>query len=183
MLKLDKRTIQRIRVPLGFIFAVIFLVFARPTWLTIGVGSGIALIGVIIRAWASGHIRKARELAISGPYAYTRNPLYLGSFLMGVGFTVAGGVWWLALLFSGLFIGIYLPVMRVEMDDIRRIFGAEFDEYAEHVPMLIPRITPWKKAGAKFDFQLYLQYREYRAALGVFFAIGVLAAKAYFLGL
>ncbi len=181
MLKFDKRFVQRIRVPLGFIFAVVFLIFARPTAVTLAVGTLVAVIGLGVRAWASGHIRKAKELAISGPYAYTRNPLYLGSFLMGVGFTVAGGVWWLALLFSGLFLGIYLPVMRVEMDDIRRIFDGEFDEYARNVPMLIPRFTVWKRTGTKFDFQLYLQYREYRAALGVFLAIGVLAAKAYFL--
>ena len=180
-MKFDKRFIQRIRVPLGFVFAIIFLVFARPTAVTLAVGTGVAFLGLFIRAWASGHIRKARELAISGPYAYTRNPLYLGTFLMGAGFTVAGGVWWLALLFSGLYTGIYLPVMRVEMDDIRTIFGSEFDEYSRNVPMLIPRVTAWKRTGTKFDFQLYLQYREYRAALGVFLAIGVLAAKAYFL--
>ena len=180
-MKFDKRFIQRIRVPLGFIFAIVFIAFARPSVVTLAVGTGVAVIGLLIRAWASGHIRKARELAISGPYAYTRNPLYVGSFLMGVGFTVAGGVWWLALLFSGLYIGIYLPVMLVEMDDIRTIFGDEFDEYARNVPMLIPRVTVWRKTGTKFDFQLYLQYREYRAALGVFLAIGVLAAKAYFL--
>ena len=180
-MKFDKRFIQRIRVPLGFIFAIVFIAFARPSVVTLAVGTGVAVIGLLIRAWASGHIRKARELAISGPYAYTRNPLYVGSFLMGVGFTVAGGVWWLALLFSGLYIGIYLPVMRVEMDDIRTIFGSEFDEYSRNVPMLIPRATAWKRTGTKFDFQLYLQYREYRAALGVFLAIGVLAAKAYFL--
>ena len=180
MLKVDKRFIQRIRVPLGFVFAIVFMVFARPTAVTLAVGTGVAFLGLFIRAWASGHIRKARELAISGPYAYTRNPLYLGTFLMGAGFTVAGGVWWLALLFSGLYIGIYLPVMRVEMDDIRTIFGSEFDEYARNVPMLIPRITVWKQTDTKFDFRLYLQYREYRAALGVLLAIGVLAAKAYF---
>lgn len=180
MATINKRTLQRIRVPLGFIFAVVFIVFARPTAGTLAAGTGVAVVGLLIRAWASGHIRKARELAISGPYAYTRNPLYLGSFLMGVGFTVASGVWWLALLFSALFIGIYLPVMRVEKDDIRRIFGDEFDEYSEHVPMLIPRLSVWRRTGTKFDFQLYLQYREYRAAIGVFLAIGVLAAKAYF---
>ena len=180
MHKVDKRFVQRIRVPLAFVFAIVFMVFARPTAVTLAVGTGVAFLGLFIRAWASGHIRKARELAISGPYAYTRNPLYLGTFLMGAGFTVAGGVWWLALLFSGLYIGIYLPVMRVEMDDIRTIFGSEFDEYARNVPMLIPRITVWKQTDTKFDFQLYLRYREYRAALGVLLAIGVLAAKAYF---
>ena len=179
-MKFDKRLIQRIRVPLGFIFAIVFMVFARPSVVTLAVGTGLAVIGLLIRAWASGHIRKARELAISGPYAYTRNPLYVGSFLMGVGFTVASGVWWLALLFGALFIGIYLPVMNFEKKDIRAIFGADYDEYAENVPMLIPRFSVWKRTLTKFDFQLYLQYREYRAFVGVILAIGVLAAKAYF---
>lgn len=182
MLKFDKRFLQRLRVPLGFVFAIVFMVFAKPTPLSLAIGSLVAVVGLAIRAWASGHIRKARKLAISGPYAYTRNPLYVGSFLMGVGFTAASGVWWLALLFSALFIGIYWPVMRVEAQDMHRIFGASFAEYERNVPLFIPRITVWTNTGAKFDFGLYLQYREYRAALGVFLAIGVLAAKAYFLG-
>ncbi|MEP6788361.1 MAG: isoprenylcysteine carboxylmethyltransferase family protein [Acidobacteriota bacterium] len=176
-----KRLLQRLRVPLGFLFAIIFLIFARPTMLTVAIGGAIALIGVAIRAWSSGHIRKAKELAISGPYAFTRNPLYVGSFILGVGFTLAAGVWWLALLFSALFIGIYLPVMRVEAEDIRAIFGDSFDEYERNVPLFVPRLTPWQKTGAKFDFGLYLQYREYRAAIGAAVAIAVLAAKSYFL--
>ena len=182
----DKRTLQRIRIPLGFLFAVVFLIFARPSMTSIAVGSGIAFIGLAIRAWASGHIRKARVLAVTGPYAYTRNPLYLGTFFLGIGFTVASGVWWLALLFAALFIGIYLPVMRVEADDMHRIFGSDFDEYEHSVPVFIPRPAPWKrshrkKEDEKFEFRLYLQYREYRAALGAAAAIGVLTAKAYFL--
>lgn len=180
-MKFDKRTVQRIRVPLGFIFAIVFMIFAKPTAVTLAVGSVVAFVGVLIRAWASGHIRKAKVLAVSGPYGYTRNPLYVGSFIMGVGFTAASGVWWLAIVFSALFIGIYLPVMRVEAQDMHRIFGDDFVEYEQNVPLLIPRFTAWKKASAKFDFQLYLQYREYRAAIGVAIAIGVLAAKAYFL--
>lgn len=177
----DKRLLQRIRVPLGFIFAIVFLVFARPTFVSIAVGAFVTAVGVFIRGWASGHIRKAQELAVSGPYAFTRNPLYIGSLIMGIGFTIASGVWWLAVLFSLLFIGIYLPVMRVEVDDIRQIFGAEYDEYERNVPMFIPRLTPWRKAGRPFDFQLYLRYREYRAAIGVGVALSALAAKAYFL--
>jgi len=176
-----KRLLQRIRVPLGFAFAILFLVFAKPTISSIAIGGAIAFIGVAIRAWSSGHIRKAKELAVSGPYAYTRNPLYVGSFILGVGFTVAAGVWWLALVFSALFIGIYLPVMRVEAEDIRAIFGADFDEYESNVPLFVPRLTPWRKTGVKFDFQLYLRYREYRAAIGAVIAIAVLTAKAYFL--
>lgn len=176
---MDKRLFQRIRVPLGFAFAAVFLYFARPSATSLAVGSAIALIGLAIRAWSSGHIRKARVLAVSGPYAYSRNPLYLGSLIMGIGFTVAAGVWWLTLLFAILFIGIYLPVMRVEADDMRRIFGGDYEEYAANVPMLLPRMSPWKRSDAGFDFRLYLQYREYRALLGVLAAIAALAAKAY----
>lgn len=176
----DKRTLQRIRVPLGFLFAVAFVVFARPTVTTLIVGSGVALIGLLIRAWAAGHIRKAQDLATSGPYAHTRNPLYLGTFVLGIGFTIASGVWWLALLFCALFIGIYLPVMRVEEDDMRQIFGTDFEEYALHVPLFIPRLNAWRAEDGRFDRRLYLRYREYRAAIGAAVAIAALAAKAYF---
>ena len=177
----DKRFLQRIRVPLGFVFAILFVVFSRPKFWSLVVGSLVALIGVLIRAWASGHIRKASELAVSGPYAYTRNPLYRGSLILGFGFTIAAGVWWLGLLFILLFLGIYLPVMRVEVDDIRRIFGPAFDEYERDVPLFLPRLSPSKKTGRKFDFSLYLKYREYRAAIGTAVAIAALSAKAYFL--
>lgn len=182
MPKLDKRFLQRIRVPLGFLFAVLFVVFSRPTVLSLAIGGVIGLIGLAIRAWASGHIDKASILAVSGPYAYTRNPLYLGSIILGLGFTIAAGVWWLALLFVALFLGIYLPVMRVEVDDMRRIFGADFDEYERNVPLFLPRLSVWKKTGRKFDSSLYFRYREYRAAVGFAIAITLLAAKAYFLG-
>src|SRR4051794_32844619 len=113
MAGLDKRTLQRIRVPLGFLFAALFIIFLRPTPLTLIVGGVVAFIGVAIRGWASGHIRKAERLATSGPYAYTRNPLYLGSFVLGAGFTIAAAVWWLVGLFIILYLGIYYPVMRV----------------------------------------------------------------------
>src|SRR6476661_1735575 len=178
----DKRFLQRIRVPLGFVFAILFVVFSKPDRTTLIVGSVIAVIGLLIRAWASGHINKASELAVSGPYAYTRNPLYLGSFILGLGFTIAAGVWWLALLFVALFLGIYLPVMRVEAEDIREIFPGEFTEYERNVPLFVPRPTVWRKTDRKFDLSLYLKYREYRAAIGAAIAITLLSLKAYFLG-
>jgi protein-S-isoprenylcysteine O-methyltransferase Ste14 len=181
MIKLDKRFLQRIRIPLGFLFAIVFLIFSRPSAVSLSIGAGIALIGILIRAWASGHIRKARVLAVAGPYGYSRNPLYLGSFIMGLGFTIAAGVWWLALVFAALFIGIYLPVMRVEAGDMRHLFADDFDEYEQHVPLFFPRITSWKKIDGGFDFQLYLQYREYRAAIGAILAMAILAAKAFVL--
>ena len=182
MITFDKRFLQRIRIPLGFLFAIVFVIFARPTFWTLVAGGVVVLAGVAIRAWASGHIRKAKVLATSGPYGFTRNPLYVGSFILGVGFTVAAGVWWLGLLFCALFIGIYLPVMKVEANDMSTIFGDEFEEYKANVPLFLPRVTPWKHSNANFDFQLYLQYREYRAAIGAVVALAALAVKGYLAG-
>ncbi len=173
--------IQRFRVPVGFLFAAIFLIFASPEPLTLAIGGAIAVVGLLIRAWASGHIRKNQTLAISGPYAYTRNPLYLGSFILGVGFTIAAGVWWLALAFVALFLGIYLPVMRVEAEELTQIFGADYEKYARQVPLFFPRPAANRKSETNFDFALYLRYREYQAALGLIFAWAVLLVKAMFL--
>ena len=137
----------------------------------------------MMRAWAAGHIRKNAALAVSGPYAHTRNPLYLGSFILGLGFTIAAANVWLILLFAGLFLGIYLPVMRIEAGDVAALFPAEYPQYADNVPLLVPRITAWKEETKnplpnKFDFSLYLKYREYRAALGLLAAWGLLFVKA-----
>jgi protein-S-isoprenylcysteine O-methyltransferase Ste14 len=176
-----KRLLQRIRVPLGFLLAVVLIVLARPTPLTLIIGGAIALLGLAIRAWAAGHIHKFEKLAVTGPYSFTRNPLYLGSFLLAAGFAVAAGVWWLALIVAVLYLSIYYPVMRVEESDLRGRFAGEFEEFAGHVPLFFPRLTPWKKVDVGFDFQLYLKHREYQAAIGVTAALIILALKMYFL--
>ena len=174
---------QRWRVPLGFLCGALFIWFARPNFLTLAIGGGVALIGLGVRAWSAGHIRKNAALATSGPYAYTRNPLYLGSFLLGVGFTIASGQPLLAIPFGALFLGIYLPVMRVEAAHLAASFGEDFRRYAQSVPLFFPYLVPFKDEktrGAKFDASLYLRYREYRAALGLLIAWGLLALKAVF---
>jgi protein-S-isoprenylcysteine O-methyltransferase Ste14 len=176
--------IQRWRVPLGFLCAAVFLFFARPTPVMLAVGAGVSILGLAIRAWASGHIRKNAQLATSGPYAFTRNPLYFGSFLLGLGFTIASGQWLLALLFAALFIGIYLPVMRVEASTMAQLFGSEFETYRAGVPLFFPRLTPYRQSDSvavKFDGSLYLRYREYRAALGLVVAWGLLLIKSLYL--
>lgn len=175
----DKRILQRLRVPFGFLFAAVLLVFAEPSFLTLLVGGTVSVIGVLIRAWASGHIRKNRELTVSGIYAYTRNPLYLGSFIIGIGFMIASAVWWLGAGFIIFFLSIYLPVMRVEANDLSGIFGAKFEEYRGNVPLFFPRLTAWKKSDADFDFRLYLNYREYRATFGLISALVILAVKEF----
>jgi protein-S-isoprenylcysteine O-methyltransferase Ste14 len=176
--------VQRWRVPLGFACGVLFIVLARPRPLTLMIGGAIALMGLLLRAWAAGHIRKNAQLATSGPYAHTRNPLYLGSFLLGLGFTVASSRPLLALLFAALFLGIYLPVMRVESATLAQLFGEDYTNYARAVPLFFPRPVPYrdqKTLDTKFDASLYLRYREYRAALGLLIAWGLLALKAVFL--
>ena len=175
--------IQRWRVPLGFLCAALFILFARPRPLTLAVGAPISFLGLVLRAWGSGHLRKNDALATSGPYAHTRNPLYLGSFIMGLGFTVASGRWWLGLLFVALFLGIYLPVMRVESATLAQLFGERFEEYAGAVPVFLPRLSPYRgaQAGKGFDRSLYLRYREYQASLGLVIAWGLLLFKAYYL--
>lgn len=176
--------LQRWRVPLGFVCAVAFIILARPSPLTLAIGGAISLIGLGVRAWSAGHIRKNAVLATTGPYAYTRNPLYAGSFLLGLGFTVAGGRLILAALFAALFLGIYFPVMRVEAKSLAEKFGEDFRRYEQAVPLFFPRLTPYHAAeatAANFDHELYLRYREYRAALGLVIAWGILAVKAFYL--
>ena len=183
MLRRGGTWIQRWRVPLGFLCAALFILFARPRPMTLAVGAPISFVGLMLRAWGSGHLRKNDALATSGPYAHTRNPLYLGSFIMGLGFTIASGRWWLGVLFVALFLGIYLPVMRVESATLRQLFGQSFEEYARAVPVFLPRITPYRSGQERKDFDrsLYLRYREYQAALGLFIAWGLLVVKTYYL--
>jgi protein-S-isoprenylcysteine O-methyltransferase Ste14 len=175
---------QRWRVPLGFACAALFFLLAKPGWWSLLIGALIALPGLALRAWATGHLKKNEALAISGPYAYTRNPLYLGSFLIGLGFTVAAGRWILIIVFAAMMLGIYLPVMRVESETLAGLFGDKYQRYARSVPLILPRLSPYKPADIErtnFDAKLYRRYREYRASLGVVVAWAVLALKALFL--
>ena len=173
---------QRWRVPLGFVCAAIFFLLSRPRPLTLAVGGAIALPGLALRAWGTGHLRKNDALATTGPFAYTRNPLYLGSFLMGVGFTVASGRFVLGLLFAALFLGIYVPVMRVESATLAKLFGESYQRYLKAVPLFLPRLSPYRdetKDKTAFDMKLYKRYREYQAAMGLAIAWALLALKAF----
>jgi protein-S-isoprenylcysteine O-methyltransferase Ste14 len=173
---------QRWRVPLGFLCAAIFFLLSRPRPLTLAIGGTIALPGLALRAWATGHLRKNDALAVTGPYAFTRNPLYLGSFLIGVGFTIASGRFVLGIVFAALFLGIYVPVMRVESATLAQLFGERYQRYLKAVPLFLPRLSPYRdgtKGIARFDASLYKRYREYQAALGLVVAWALLALKAF----
>lgn len=162
-----QRIARRIRVPLGFLFAAMFLWLARPTWLLLLLSLLLVVPGVWLRGYAAGYVKKNAELTRTGPYAYTRNPLYLGSMMIAFGFAWASGSW---VIFAALAIGflaIYLPTIRSEEEYLREHF-AGFDEYAGQVPRLLPRLTPAKNdlPPGRFSRARYLHHREYNALIG-----------------
>ena len=175
------RVARRIRVPLGFAFAVLYFWLARPTWRLIALGALLIVPGLLIRALASGHVRKNEALATSGPYAYTRNPLYLGSLLIGIGFAVAACSWWVCAVLVVMFFVIYLPVIRGEEKFLTEKFP-EFKEYAQHVPRMLPRVTPYRSddASCGFSFDLYMKHREWNALLGALAMTASLIVKTTF---
>ena len=158
---------KKLRLPLGFILGIAYLIWARPTMLTLAVGGAIAFVGVMVRAWASGHISKNRRLAVTGPYAHTRNPLYFGSFLIGAGFAIAAH-WGLLLLVIAFWALVYAPTMERERLNIRERFPDAYDRYSANVPAFVPRVTPWRGDDPDvggFDPVLYMKHGEWKAGI------------------
>jgi hypothetical protein len=171
---------KRLRLPLGFILGGLYLAFAQPTMLTLIVGATVALVGVLIRGWASGHILKNDRLATSGPYAHTRNPLYFGSFLIGAGFAIAAH-WGLLLLVIAFWVLVYFPTMERERANISGRFPEAYAAYEANVPRFVPRAKPWRPDGTEdnpFDFGLYMKHGEWKAALVYVIAVAWLAWRA-----
>jgi protein-S-isoprenylcysteine O-methyltransferase Ste14 len=160
------RIAQRIRVPLGFVFAAVYIWLAHPTWDSIAIGCAVSAPGIWLRAIAAGFVKKNRELTITGPYAYTRNPLYLGSVIIALGFAVASRNLWVGVPIVLLFFAIYLPVIRSEEKYLAGVFP-DFEQYQKAVPRLFPRLTAAGSAerGA-FSKELYFKHREYNALVG-----------------
>ena len=150
--------------------------FARPQlkWLLCGVG--IAFLGLLVRGYAAGHLRKHKQLAVSGPYAFTRNPLYLGSVLLAVGFSVASRSWISTLLLAAYLAIFYPVVIRREQAELMTLYGAAFAEYASRVPAFLPRLSPVTPSMERFSWSLYRQNREYEAAIGLAVAMAILWA-------
>jgi protein-S-isoprenylcysteine O-methyltransferase Ste14 len=158
--------VARLRVPSGFLIVIVFAWFSSPTPLSMAVGVPISLLGLALRAWAAGCLAKNRELATGGPYAYTRNPLYIGTLLVAAGLAAASRSPGLAALFAAVFLLVYLPVIQNEEQHLRKIFP-EYAAYAERVPALIPRIPAAReKSSNPFQPRLYLINQEYQAGLG-----------------
>ena len=158
--------VARLRVPSGFLIVIVFAWFSRPSPSSLAIGVPLSLLGLALRAWAAGCLAKNRQLATGGPYAYTRNPLYIGTLLVAAGLAVASRSVGLAVLFTAAFLLVYLPVIQNEEQHLRKIFP-EYAAYAERVPALLPRFpADRQKSTNPFRTSLYLQNQEFQAGLG-----------------
>jgi protein-S-isoprenylcysteine O-methyltransferase Ste14 len=174
------RIARRSRVPLGFVVAALYLWLANPVAISLLFGTVFIVPGLLIRALASGHVQKNERLATTGPYAYTRNPLYLGSFIMASGFAVAARSLWIVPILIAMFAAIYMPVIRSEEAYLAQHFP-EFAEYARRVPRLAPNPTAAGKQRWEFSKDLYMKHREYNATLGSLAIMAALVAKLLWL--
>jgi protein-S-isoprenylcysteine O-methyltransferase Ste14 len=173
-------TVARLRVPSGFLLVALFAWFSHPDATSLAWGVPVSLAGLGLRGWAAGCLAKNQRLATSGPYARTRNPLYIGTLLVAAGLATAARSGWLALLFAAVFLLIYLPVIQLEEQHLREIFP-EYKDYAARVPALWPRWKPSATDGAGFQWALYRKNQEYQAALGFAAGLIFLLWKAFFL--
>jgi protein-S-isoprenylcysteine O-methyltransferase Ste14 len=164
------KRIARLRVPLGFLFGVFVLWLAQPTVRTLLIGALVAIMGEVVRLWAAGHLEKGREVTSSGPYAFTRHPLYLGSALIGVGLVVAAADLWISVVVLGYLAITYTAAIRTEEAHLTEKFGAAYPRYRAG-QMSVKR---------RFSLERALKTnREYRAAIGVLVVLGILAWKAW----
>lgn len=161
-----KQISRRIRVPLGFLFLILYFWLACPTPRSLLESLVLVIPGTFLRGYASGYVKKNAELTTSGPYAHTRNPLYLGSILIAFGFALAARSVWIAVALAILFVAIYWPVILSEEEYLRAHFSG-FDDYAKRVPRLLPRLRIQSdNVGGKFSLELYRKHREYNSLLG-----------------
>jgi protein-S-isoprenylcysteine O-methyltransferase Ste14 len=161
--------VARLRVPMGFLLVAAFAWFARPTPRSLAWGVPISLAGLLLRAWAAGHLAKNQQLATGGPYAYVRNPLYAGTLLVAFGLAIAAHSIGLAALFAVVFLLVYLPVVMLEEQHLTKLFP-EYSAYAAAVPSLIP-FRGCHAGSSRFSSKLYWKNQEYQALLG--FAAGL----------
>jgi protein-S-isoprenylcysteine O-methyltransferase Ste14 len=165
------RRIARVRVPLGFLFGVVALVFARPTRQTLLWGAAVAIAGELVRIWAAGHLEKGREVTRSGPYRFTRHPLYLGSTLIGIGLAIASNNLWVAAVVVAYLAVTLTAAIRTEEAHLTEKFGAAYPDY---------RAGRGGEVERSFNLRRALRTnREYRAALGVLIVLAVLWIKSW----
>ncbi len=169
--------VARLRVPGGFLLVAAFAWLSNPGPRSLLVGLPLASAGLLVRTWAAGYLAKNENLATSGPYALTRNPLYIGTLLVAAGLVIAAARWELAILFAAVFLCVYLPVIEIEEQHLRKLFP-EYATYADRVPVLWPRLAA-DGGREKFRWALYLRNQEYQALAGFVAGAVFLTWKAF----
>jgi protein-S-isoprenylcysteine O-methyltransferase Ste14 len=167
---------QRIRVPAGTILGIVFLFLMHPSLKSLWIGGSIAVTGALLRIWAAGHIEKGKVLTQGGPYAFTRNPLYLGSFLMALGIILAGRSYWLLLPFGLFFLICYLPVMKAEEQELFNGYGEKFIEYSKLVPIFLPNFRKASLGTSTFMWSRAIRNREHHTIAGFLVTEAILIA-------
>jgi protein-S-isoprenylcysteine O-methyltransferase Ste14 len=171
---------RHLRLRAVWLLILPFFWFARPLPAALAVGAALGILGLFVRGWAAGTIHKEKDLTTTGPYAFTRNPLYVGSFLLGLGVTVAGGRWLWPILFFLFYVGVYGRTMAGERELLTELFGDRYRAYAANVPAVWPRLTAWREGDAPrggFTWAQYRRNREWEAGLGALLGFGLLVGK------
>ena len=170
--------VQKLRVACGFLLLVTFAWLSNPSRDSMLIGLPISIVGLAVRAWASGHLAKDQELATSGPYAYVRNPLYAGTVIVALGVVIASRTVWLAIVFLAVFLLVYLPAIELEEQHLRELFPV-YAEYANRVRRFVP-FHRWNASGVHFSWARYRRNEEYKALVGFLIAVAWLFAKWHF---
>ena len=165
--------IARFRVSLGFMVAAVAFWHATPTWSSLALGGFIATVGEIVRVWAAGHIRKGQEVTTCGPYRFTRHPLYLGSFVIGVGFVVAAANALVAIIVILYLVVMFGVAITLEEATLRKQFGSDYDRYMH---------GEFHSGDRSFSLSLAKHNGEYRTLLGFAAGLSVLGIKVWVSG-
>jgi protein-S-isoprenylcysteine O-methyltransferase Ste14 len=176
-----KQRAQRMRVPAGTVLGIIFLLLMHPSIRSLWMGAAVSLAGALLRFWAAGHIVKGKVLTKTGPYAYSRNPLYFGSFFMALGIIIGGQGYWLLPVFVLFFLTFYIPVMRAEEQELLNRYGEEFVEYSKNVSLFFPSFRSPSYPLSGFLWSHFARNREHRTIIGLILTEAVLVLKYLFL--
>jgi len=161
------KTIYRWRSRAGFIGLILALIFSKPSLVSHLLGLEICLFGLLLRTWASGHLIKEKKLIVSGPYQYTRNPLYFANLIIGISVVVGSYSWFVLIIFIFYFLLFYPPVVKKEKGEMKNLFPKDYEDYEKKVPLFFPSLKPHRPPEKRqFSWGLYKKNREYRAILG-----------------
>jgi len=174
--------IYKWRVRFGLLSLILTVLFAKPMLLSLLLGLVITIMGLTLRLWACGHLKKEKELTTSGPYRYTRNPLYLGNIIIGIGVVVGSNSWWAIIIFTVYFLVFYPIIILEEKGRMQKYFPQQYRAYSKNVPLFFPNFHPsWLKSPRKFSWQLYKDNKEPRALVGALIYWATLVLLMFFL--